>query len=85
MGFDHTSRGISLQRPLTFSISYMVGEAKEGFSDEYNQHIKRKHDAQQSKRNDKAASQMYYNHKLYIYNLNVYNAAPPNNRFYIVG
>ena len=84
----------------------LVGEAKEAFLEEYNQHIKRKHDAQQSKANDKArstrednfmsasfdlqsvlqlpctaASQMYYSRKLCVYNLCVYNAAPPNNGF----
>ena len=84
----------------------LVGEAKEAFLEEYNQHIKPKHDAQQSKANDKArstrednfmsasfdlqsvlqlpctaASQMYYSRKLCVYNLCVYNAAPPNNGF----
>ena len=78
--------------------------------DEYNQHIKHQHDAQQSKANDKArstrednfmsasidlqtvlqlactpASYVFYSRKLCVYNLCVYNAAPPNNGFSIVG
>ena len=84
----------------------LVGEEKEAFEQEYEQHIARKNDAQQSKANDKArathddsfvsasfdlqsvlqlpgsaASQMYYSRKLCVYNLCVYNAAPPNDGF----
>ena len=49
-----TSLSFILRRINALCEKYktLAGEAKEAFLDEYNQHIKRKHDAQQSKAND---------------------------------